>query len=492
VRGHRYLSQQGEINTRLGNAEFGVLCLKHLTSKPFEAIDDDQILSYAKTSYFALQDYAVQCWYGHLLEWSNTFDLPAAQTLTRLGGQFLRSYGLASKLGRNFDETMTPAELSALIHELPGDDRERSSHFAIEARTLTIRSSIEMLKNEWLEPATKEVLDNLYGPWKTYKCSKPWCFFFTEGMETPEMRKKHTDRHDLPFRCHLEGCFAYTLGFDDLANLVRHKKRYHDTSEEPVGPGFPLLALKQAPTLWSAAEKGNLKMVEAILDTGVHPDLTKLGSRSLDALYFATKQDHMEICELLISRGATCYANSNSHKLLLVAVENRNSALVALFLDQLKSLHYRYTIDGEILRKAISLEDRATLKVLLRSGCIPAERHYLIFAIEKKSHPVLEELIAHDAFERLLDQTLVAEAVNTGVASLVELLLSTGRPEVTDNMLITTALTAKTPLIAEVILRYRNLRLMDDQLKECGLLAHAMGLEKVAAVIDKMKGLQRK
>jgi hypothetical protein len=485
------LSQRREIDTKLGNAEFGILCLKHLTSKPFESFDNDQILSYAMRGYFALQDYAVQHWYGHLLEWARLADLSAAQTLARLGGQFLQSYGLASKLGRHFDETMTPAELSALIHVLPEDDSKRNSYFTIERRTLIIRSCIEMLKNEQLEPASHEVLDGLYGPWKTCKCSKSWCFFFTEGMETTEKRQKHTARHDLPFRCHLEDCFAYSLGFDSLPSLSRHKQNYHDTSkEEPVK--FPLIALKEPLTLWEAAKKGDIKMVEAILDTGVDVNQTKPRSRYTDALSLAAKHDRMEICQLLIDRGATCHSNGNSHYMLEAAVDNRNLALLTLFLAQLKTRDARYSVSRGILRHAIDLGDRAVLKTLLQSGDITAERGEVLHAIDRKTQAMLEELIAHKEYQALLDQNLVEAAVRTGLANMVDILLSTGRPQITDNDPIITALRDKRPLIAETILRYRNLRLMDDHLQECGKLGCEMGFEDVVAVINKLKGFRRK
>ncbi|GAB1318182.1 hypothetical protein MFIFM68171_08392 [Madurella fahalii] len=111
---YEHLSRREEINTSLENAKYGILCLQYLTSEPFESTDHYYIMVNAKRGYFALQDYAVQCWYGHLLEWaepSATVDPSVAQALARLGGLFLRSYSLISKVGEHFEEAMTPAEL---------------------------------------------------------------------------------------------------------------------------------------------------------------------------------------------------------------------------------------------------------------------------------------------------------------------------------------------------------------------------------------------
>ncbi len=371
-----------------------------------------------------------------------------------------------------------------MIRILPQDDNERNSYFTVERQTRRIRSCVEMLQSKHLEPANHEVLDGLYGPWKAYKCPKHWCYSFTEGLETEEERQKHIARHELPFRCHLESCFGYTLGFVDQPSLSQHRQKYHDTSKKQ-GVAFPSLALEKPLTLWEAAKKGNIKTVEAILDAGVDVNQLHPQQRST-ALALAVKHDHMEVCQLLIARGAT--GNSDCRE-LVAAVTNQNLGLLTLLLSQLKS---GYSAIMDMVHYAITLRDRAVLKTVLQSGKFTADKYHLQYAIQEETPTILEELMAHNDYYILLDQELVEPAVETGLTDMVEIVLSTGRPQITDSGPILKALRGKGPLIAKTILRYRNLRLSDDQLQECRQLSVEMGFEDVVAIIDRMKGVQRK
>ncbi|KAL1840879.1 hypothetical protein VTJ49DRAFT_7671 [Mycothermus thermophilus] len=243
----RYLSQQDKIDVERGNTDLAILCLKHLVSRPFTIIHDNQTLSHAKRGYYAFLDYSVQCWYGHLLQWANSANPPEPHIIAPLGGRFLQYYGLASTIGRHFDDSVTPEDLIAFIRGLPGDEIERYSFFSIERRTGAIRQHIESLRHEIPEPGAKEVLDNLYGSWLTYKCTKPWCLSFLEGMETEELRQKHlVDDAVL-----LVACDAKSV---PMVELVLSTGRPQITTSKPITcilkkasspalPGDPIVAI---------------------------------------------------------------------------------------------------------------------------------------------------------------------------------------------------------------------------------------------------------
>ena len=454
----------------------------------------------AKRGYFALQDYAVQCWYDHLLEWADPSapaDPSAAQTLARLGGLFLGSYGLVSKVGEQSGEVMAPVELRAAIHAIPKDDRERNSGLNIEDRTLGIRKCIEMLRDEQLSSDEEEVLDNLYGPWKTYKCSKPWCGSFTRGMKTAEEREKHSARHELPFRCHSEACFAYSLGFDDASKLSQHKSRYHGTSDE-LAIDFPSFGPKKALTLHVAAKKGSIQMVTAILDTGV--DINSLNwSYSIKnphhyqtALSTAAERGHIEICKLLISRGALCYLGQDGESALEGAISAANMELVILLLSGLKAQETLRQVPSRAITVAIDGNRTSILKVLLQYGDIQTEERHVLDAMGIRKRGVLEELVKHNVYKVFLNQQLINKALRRDFDHSIETVLAAGLFDITGDDEILLALQKGRVSTAEILLGYRKLQVSDIQLKRCRDIAHEKAFDHVVAVIDGMKGLQRK
>lgn len=76
-------------------------------------------------------------------------------------------------------------------------------------------------------PDDVETLRRLYGQ-KLYKCNRQSCPLPTiEGFETALQRKKHEDRHDLPFKCPDENCTYQDIGLPSKVALQRHIKDYH-------------------------------------------------------------------------------------------------------------------------------------------------------------------------------------------------------------------------------------------------------------------------
>ncbi|KAK0717699.1 ankyrin repeat-containing domain protein [Lasiosphaeria miniovina] len=441
----------------LGNAQYGILCLQYLTSEPFKKTDHHQISVHARRGYFALHDYAVQCWYVHLLDWAEPpepEDPSVAQALGRLGGLFMQSYGLVSKAGEAVEEVMTPTELQAAIHALPEDDKERNSCRNIEARTLAIRQCIEMLRDGRVTSEAEEVLDNLYGSWKTYKCSKPWLLRLQPGFNGP-------------------------------SKLSQHKSRYHDTSDEAIM--FPALARKKLMTLHAAAEKGSIGMVTAILDTGVNVD-TPASRRGRTALYFAAQNGHIEVCKLLISRGASCNTREG---VLDVAVGMGDLELVIVLLAGLKTQEDHRVREGTIIT-AIQYGYEAILKALLQYGDIEAHPKHLDRAIPSGQRGIIEELVKQKDYEVFLHRSLLMTASRhiDFDSSLIKAILSAGQIQIIGDQEVVEALRSGKESDAEVLLRYRNIQLLDDHLKRCRDIAQEKAFGSIVTIIDGMKGLQ--
>ncbi|KAM4057427.1 WD domain, G-beta repeat domain-containing protein [Hirsutella rhossiliensis] len=226
-----YLISRNVIDTRLENAKLSIFCSRYLTSEPFKnGIEQDEIKLHATRGCYALQDYTVQYWFHHLhgcVQSSEMLDPVWLQTSLDSAQTFLKSYMMNSN-----DETGNHGGAAEAIKRLSEDDRERNSHLSIEFRTTLIRREIEKIQDGPPTSAVDDVFENLHGVGSNYKCFKPWCKFFMGGIATAEERKNHVSRHDLPFYCTSDGCFASQLGFSSPANLNRHKKNYHDEQDD--------------------------------------------------------------------------------------------------------------------------------------------------------------------------------------------------------------------------------------------------------------------
>jgi hypothetical protein len=346
----------------------------------------------------------------------------------------LQHYGFPSKLGGYFDNTVTPEQFRSVIHKLPGNDIERNACFKLETRTIAIRRHIERLAHENLDSEAKEVVDTFHGIRLRYKCPKPWCIYFMEGMETEEMREKHMFRHQLPFHCHIEDCWASRIGFDNPAKLNSHNKQYHTESE---GVSFPKLTPTKPPTLCEAAKRGDITLVQSLLDTDPNDivrirdpnsGFTYLRSRKYsNALARAAKHNHVDVCKLLISRGVNC----RHHPFILAdalvsAIKSTNLELLEVLLSQPK-LEDKDWIISRPLKTAIKYESLPAVRALLQSD-VNVLKEDLIMAVGKSRRDIVEELLACERVATLVDEEVVMEAVKARSPDMVRVLLSTDRP----------------------------------------------------------------
>lgn len=268
-------------------------------------IDDKDIIAYAIKGYYALQDYAVQYWFDHFrkcLDEATALDPNLFKEAMESARDFLISYGLASKV-KQLDCVRKHDEVARILNDLPQNGNERNAYFSIEFRTAAIRKIIEAIKEDVLDPAVQEVITCLHGTTALFKCSKPWCEFFTAGFESIENRKRHADQHDLPFSCPKDDCFAFKLGYDNQLKLHKHMKHHHPEPDD--GLEFPKIAnSKKKISIWAAIENGDLATVRTLVDSGFPIEKQRSISR-YTPLYEAAKSGCFEICKFFIERGAS-------------------------------------------------------------------------------------------------------------------------------------------------------------------------------------------
>ena len=120
------------------------------------------------------------------------------------------------------------SDIRSLIQQLQDDAREWEKHFLTEPRIKPIRDCIEEVVNSSTDYNSIELdaARELYGR-PSYKCTKPWCYFFLAGFDTKDERDDHLRQHERPFRCNTDGCAGYQIGFAVKSDLVVYNQRLH-------------------------------------------------------------------------------------------------------------------------------------------------------------------------------------------------------------------------------------------------------------------------
>ncbi|KAK3396763.1 hypothetical protein B0T20DRAFT_470418 [Sordaria brevicollis] len=351
-----FLIRRNRVNLHQQNYQLAVFCFQYLTSPPFTlGVTEDDILSHAKQGYYALQDYTVQYWFDHVLECVTFLDPMShwdkCQDILQLALAFLKSYGHRDKM-QEVLQAETYTQLAEAIKEnVPIHGQERNSYFCIDIRTESLRQKIAKMDFGALTAEEQHIFVSLFGPRRSYKCSKPWCGFFKGGLESEASRENHIIEHDFPYRCAYQGCFGFDFGFSTEDSLQNHNVKVH--ALEDLADSFPKLHMSSASdanaddsSLHAAYRRGDIERVKELLEsdegkkqlnieqfnrkfngTGHRPDfaaypleiaafgghkevcdLLIANGASVDGhgfpLYCAASRGHLEICELLISRGA--------------------------------------------------------------------------------------------------------------------------------------------------------------------------------------------
>jgi ankyrin repeat protein len=319
------------------NFSLALFCSQYLLSAPFrKTIDNSKIQEYAHSGYYALQDYAVSSIFAHF---HATFedgmgDKQVSSVEFHSSLQlFISEYGKALRLKMSTANTFSaPPELH---HQLPSDPVKRYALFDLERRTSLIRNVLEGVRNDdSLQHERKMTLKAIYGP-ETYKCPRPWCVHFLNGLDTVEDRERHIHRHDSPFICPDEQCPFHQIGFDTEASLNRHITQYHSLIQADSQTTFPQPRPTREDTLCAAAERGDLNSVQKHIDDGAIVNKATRPNGSRTPLYLAAQNGHLAICDLLIRHGANIHSGSGPWRLnaLTTAIKNGKEDIVRYLLN---------------------------------------------------------------------------------------------------------------------------------------------------------------
>ncbi|KAI1658130.1 WD40 repeat-like protein [Daldinia decipiens] len=427
-----YLIQKNLLNTRLEQARITYFLSKYLTSGPFKCGDDEKMVyNHAINGYYGLQDYAIQYWFYHARECAEVtgeIGPSTSQMAIRAVGALLKYYSSLLKL--NEHDTAYDEEIIKIVKDLPDDENKRNTYFTIEQWTVQIRKTIETLRDDNLDSANQQILMNLYGSIVIYKCSKPWCDYFTTGFESIEERERHYDRHDRPFRCTFGECPGYALGFDTQQKLSQHVEAYHHETNDELE--FPEVRPEKALTFEKAVECGDVAAVRKFLKHPGH--IHRLESR-YNPLHRAVQNGHLEVCKLLLESGFDVNITTKSSSgmtPLHVAVRKENIEIVHLFLTQEKCLPDKVDESGcSPFISACRVGNLPIVKLLFETGKMQVNRrasdgdHHpmsritpLGHATEKGHFPVVRYLI-QKAKVSPVTREILAIALSRGYESLI-------------------------------------------------------------------------
>ena len=391
---HRYIMREKWLDAIDENARLAIFCSQYLISEPFRyGISEDDIEKYASKGYYSFQDYAVKYWLDHLQECAKSGkarDQQRFEEAMEFAHDVLDSYGESSMIG-DYGTKSQHLEISRALLRLPEDATERNTYLNIELRIKRIRKGIETLQDKNLDAAVREILTNLHGTEKPYKCSKPWCELFTVGFECDEDRRHHLNEHELPHCCPVEDCFASQLGYATLSQLEQHNQKKHSHSDD--GFRFPDMA-KKPPSMTTAAMRGDTAAVEAFLDVGWDINSPNGPKGKGSPLYLAASHGHFEVCALLLKRGADInFAGPgvvSRRTTLHAAVTSNKRDLVRLFVSQPDCLLDIVDSKGRTpFCEACALGDLEIVKLLLATGKIQPESRPV-------SHPGICKGIPHN------------------------------------------------------------------------------------------------
>lgn len=358
------------------------------------------------------------------------------------------------------------------IHE---DAHERNLQLRLESRVGFIRRQIENLY--WNRAHSWEgVPTGLDGSEQNLilKCPKPWCSFFTGSFATIKDRDVHLERHQRPFYCPVQECFAHELGFESLQGLYCHQWRSHQPTFLLKSPQ-PSQDLSQA--LEEASSSGNFVAVEEVLRLGT---FTK--STLTTTLYMAASRGFLAVCKLLISKGADINGLGDESLVspLKAAASRGDADMVKLFLDrdvsQQNSPEIPPEISSEALYRTCMSGHYRAARPLFDAQDLPIQvpGELLIFSIQGGSLPLTEYLLGQ-GLGYFIDENMVniildaLEKIQHG-PEVLDLMLSMGNC-ILDGKSIESAIKRGFIREAELMLRCPRLRLNETEAEQILLAA---------------------
>jgi hypothetical protein len=158
-----------------------------------------------------------------------------------------------------------------------------------------IRSVLEGTRNDKsLQHERKVTLNTIYGP-ETYKCPRPWCIHFQNGLDTAENRKSQVHRHDNPFICPDAQCPFHQIGFDSEASLDRPIMQYHSSVQNSSQTTFPQPRPIRDDTLCITAERGDIDSVRRHIHNGAFVNEPSRLKGAQTPVYLAAQNGHLAI-----------------------------------------------------------------------------------------------------------------------------------------------------------------------------------------------------
>jgi hypothetical protein len=132
-----------------------------------------------------------------------------------------------------------------------------------------------------------------YGPdtsW--FKCPRPTCVRFSDGVPCAAARDKHESEHVRPYRCKAADCSSDVHGFGSKAALARHTAAYHTDDGDSLFPS----AKRKPAVLSEAAKAGDVVALESMLAN--NDDVAIAYGDGQTALHIAAKAGRTEFAHL--------------------------------------------------------------------------------------------------------------------------------------------------------------------------------------------------
>ncbi|KAK4210761.1 hypothetical protein QBC37DRAFT_321557 [Rhypophila decipiens] len=272
-----HIVKSEHLDERLIEYDLTRLCLRYLTLPCFRPdITDENIKHYAREGWYSFQDYAISKWKLHLENLIRiTFPLflhpqHGANCTEKFGAtlaEFLAFHqGSIAAAAQERQQTgsrrttpgiidpAAPAQFCQPFQGLPfhqdlvslwthvckhqtSEFKERNRISLPQLATLVerIRTSLESLSLESRPDSINgKSLRKFYGH-NFFKCQRITCDYFHEGFDTKAALDKHSNRHDRPFPCPVQGCSIVAFGFSTNKDRDKHIRLYHPDDED-AGP----------------------------------------------------------------------------------------------------------------------------------------------------------------------------------------------------------------------------------------------------------------
>jgi hypothetical protein len=199
---------------------------------------------------YGFYDYAVACWFPHLMSWLSDGQLHDASVaeLQEALDPFLDEHfcnlgerSIVSKTMHDKFEAFSQADIYDRLTQAVVWSRKQllvdSSHGAKAAVldfpeiTHHVRSVLEETIRGNPSSEVKAALELYYGD-RLFKCPMIYCRHFYNGFESQEARDRHISRHRRAYICTHEGCPTATFGCISKKDLNKHMLESHGISDD--------------------------------------------------------------------------------------------------------------------------------------------------------------------------------------------------------------------------------------------------------------------